>query len=904
MAQQHTLLDKLKSPRLSVKVLVRARLYAQLDQSLASDVTIVVAPAGYGKSVLLSGWAAQRDQPTIWLSLDAHDNDLPTLVRDLALAIETLYPAGCRATLSLANALHTPTLTQLADSLLAEIGDLPGTLALVLDDYHVVRNPQANALITNLVDHLPQHLHLVIGTRSEPVLPLSRWRLGGHLSELRASDLRFDPVEAGELLSLFLNVEVPSSVSAAITARTEGWAAGLRLAALALEGRLDFSELPPDWLGHNRHIVDYLMDEVFSAQAPALQELLLKSSILDWMSEPLISTVVGAGSSDGQVATLSQLLAAGLFVNLVNENAGIYRYHELFRELLRQRLASRYAAQEIATLHRTASSWFAANGLIEEAMRQAFAAGDPMSAAHVVEEQIHTLMDSEEKARLEFLLDLLPPDLVAERAPLLIARSWCVHFESRYAAYSPLLAKAEELLQQPGAFPPADERAWRGHIAALRGEMLFWQGNCLEALAQETEAVAAIPATHYLARGNALLFAGLSQHATGHTAAATQYFRENLAPAYSQSKATNMRLLLGLCTIYLDSLNVEQLRLTAEMMLRQANAGELAISRAWGHLFLGRASYEWNDLKTAQFHFLAGASLRPAANAVSSHDCLTGLALTYAAQGLWQRADETADTLVSFDSDPPAFELLMQAHSLRARLALAFGNLDRARRWLLGSELAPHLAPTPLGETAVVTRGCVLLALQTREGAQQALDLAQKLRQDASSISSTLRIIKAMVLEALALDALDDEQRALATLQHTLELAQPGGLLRTFVDFGPALRELLSQLSQSGFVTRQGTADYLVRLLAAFPVAPRALPKRRSASLRSDLREPLTRREVEVLELLALRLTNQEIADTLVISPFTVRRHLENISGKFGVHGRRAVVERARRLELIASPSA
>ena len=275
------------------------------------------------------------------------------------------------------------------------------------------------------------------------------------------------------------------------------------------------------------------------------------------------------------------------------------------------------------------------------------------------------------------MLDLLPPDLVAERAPLLIARSWSVHFESRYAAYSPLLIKAEELLQQPGAFPPDEERAWRGHIAALRGELLFWQGKGLEALEQETEAVAAIPATHYLARGNALLFAGLSQHATGHTAAATQYFRESLAPAYSQSKATNMRLLLGLCTIYLDSLNVEQLRLTAEMMLRQANAGELSISRAWGHLFLGRASYEWNDLETAQFHFLAGASLRQAANAVSSHDCLTGLALIYAAQGLWQRADETADTLVSFDSDPPAFELLMQAHSLRARLALASGNLDQ-----------------------------------------------------------------------------------------------------------------------------------------------------------------------------------------------------------------------------------
>jgi LuxR family transcriptional regulator, maltose regulon positive regulatory protein len=904
MADHFTMLDKFKSPRVSVKILARERLIAQLN--LARDVTVVVAPAGFGKSVLLTSWAAQCSRPTAWLALDATDNDMPTFVRDLALAIETQYPDGCRATLSLANALHPPSWVQLADSLLMEIGDLPEPMILVLDDFHRLNTPHAGALIAKLVDNSSPRLRLVISSRSEPLLPLARWRLAGCLGELRSGAIRFYPAEARELLSLFLNAEVPPKVGEAIAARTEGWAAGLRLAALSLEGRHDLNDLPEDWLGRNRHIIDYLMDEVFSSQVSVVQEFLLKSSILDWMSEPMVATMMGAGTgrSSGDVFSLPQLVAAGLFVDLIDEGQGIYRYHELFRDLLRQRLASSSTAEEIAALHRKVSKWFADKGLFEDAVHHALAAGDTLGAARVVEENMHALLDREDKTRLQFLLDLLPSDLATARAPLMIARAWIMHFESRYPAYAPLLTQADEQLQQPDAFAAKEGRAWRGHIAALRGEMLFWQGKGLEALKQETEAVAAIPSSHHLARGNAILFAGLSQHVIGHTAAAIEYFRESLAPAYSQSIPMNMRSFLGLCTIYIDSLNVEQLRLTAEMMLRQASAGGLAISRAWAHLFLGRASYEWNDLETAQFHFLAGASLRQSANAVSSHDCLTGLALTYAAQGLTQRADESAEILINFDSDPPAFELLMQAHSLRARLALAAGSLDSAKRWLLGSELPRHLAPTPLAETAVVTRGRVLLALKTHEGAQQALELAQRLRQAAMSISSTLRIVQALVMQALALERLDDEQSALDVLQEAIALAEPGGLLRTFVDFGPALGGLLARLSKSGVVTQQGTASYLVRLLAAFPAAPDESPTRQSTSLRSDLSEPLTRREVEVLELLALRLTNQEIADTLVISPFTVRRHLENISDKIGVRGRRALVERARRLELIASPSA
>lgn len=904
IAHPNTLLGKLRSPRVNVKALSRARLFKQLDNSMAHDLTLVVAPAGFGKTMLLTTWVAQGKLPTAWLSLDASNHDFSTFVRDLAQSIEVLYSDACRATLSLVNALRATNSAQLTNSLLAEIGDLPGKLILVLDDYHVVKNPLADALILSVIDNHSQHLHLVISSRTEPPLPLARWRLAGRLNEIRIGDIRFDMSEARALLTLFLQVDVPATISDAIVARTDGWAAGLRLAALSLEGQLDLSELSGDWLGHNRFIMDYLMDEVFAYQTPAVQALLLKSSILEWMSEPLLTAILGANPDSSDEASLSQLLASGLFVEAVNRSEGMYRYHDLFRELLRQRLAARYTARDIAALHSAASTWFTTQGLLEDAVRHALAAGEPLAAVHAVEANIHPLLNREEKRRLELLLDMLPPGLTEERAPLLIARAWIMHFESRYGAYAPLLAKAEQLLLRPGQVPVEEAPAWCGNIAALRGQLLFWQSRCGEALEQASEAIRTIPATQELARGNALLFAGLSQHATGQGAAAIQFFRDNLGSTHGQSAKWNMRVLLGLCSAYLDSGNIEQLQQTASIMLRQATAANLSISRAWAHLFMGRASYEWNDLDTAQYHFLAGAALRKAANAVSAHDCLSGLALIDAAQGHWQRANETAAILVEFDSDPPAFALLKHAYSLRARLALDSGNLDSALPWMLSNEMERQLVPTPLCEASIVTHGRVLLALKSREGAQQAFDLGSQLQQNAMAIASPLRLVQALIIQALALDALDERRRALEVLNNAVGMAYSGGLVRTFVDFGATLGDLLSQLPKSGLVTHQGTASYLLRLLAGFPVAPAASAARNAPLPRDGMLEALTRREFEVLELLARRLTDREIADILVISPFTVRRHVENLSDKLGAHGRRALVERARSLELLAPPSA
>jgi LuxR family maltose regulon positive regulatory protein len=272
------------------------------------------------------------------------------------------------------------------------------------------------------------------------------------------------------------------------------------------------------------------------------------------------------------------------------------------------------------------------------------------------------------------------------------------------------------------------------------------------------------------------------------------------------------------------------------------------------------------------------------------------------ALGRWERAAATAATLVEFDSDPLALERVVHAHALRARLALLRGDLDSAQRWLLGSDLDPFpLVPLPLLEVAAVTRIQVLLTLGTRAGALQALELARQLQRDAASISSTLRLAQALVLQALALDALKDERQALGALKQAIELAQPGRLIRLFIDFGPALGGLLQRLLKSGGVTRQDTADYAAQLLNAFPVTPGALPVRLQSGTGDRLIEPLTEREVQVLELLALRLTDREIADTLVISPYTVRRHFDNISQKLGARGRRALVERALSLELIPS---
>jgi LuxR family transcriptional regulator, maltose regulon positive regulatory protein len=905
----HSILyTKLNRPRSSVKPLARARLYQQVDKSLEGNVTTIVAPAGFGKTVLLASWMAQHRSPTAWLSLDANDNQLLTFVRYLALAIEALFPNGCRETRSLVEALFPPTLEQLTDCLLAEIGDLPEPAVLILDDYQVVENPHIHALVTSLIDHLARHLHLIIAARSEPLLPLSRWRLNGTLTEIRAHDIRFELNEARELLNLLLGTEVPANVCTTLATRTEGWAAGLRLTALSLKDRSDLSAISFDALGRRRYIRDYLMDEVFARQAPAIQDLLLKSSPLDWMSDPLVAALTGATAAAPAAASLAQLFEAGLFVELIDEQEGIYRYHEFFRDFLRHRLAAQTTPQAIAVLHHEASGWLFGNGYFEEAVRHMLTAGDELAAALTVERQLHALLNRESKTRLASLLSLLPAKLIEERAPLLIARAWIMHFESRPRAIPPFLQQAEQLLQTAGSVAEEEAQVWRGDIAALQSQPLFWQSNDQEALNRATQALADIPPTNYFARGLALFFAGLSQHTTGNTVAAKQFLRENLAQGTAASAAMNLRLLVGLCVIQLDSLNQAELQSAAESLLRQAEACDLVISKAWGHLFLGKASYEANDLETAQFHFLSGAALRHIANGTCSHECLSSLALTYAAQGQWERAAETAATLVKFDSDPLALERIAHAHALQAHLALLRGDRAGAQRWLDGSDAdAFSMIPFPLLEIAPVTRIRVLLASETYKGRLQAFELAQQLQQQAVAINSTLRAVQALVLQALVLDALQDERQALGVLKEVIELAQPGRSIRLFVDFGPALGSLLQRLLESDLSTRWEAADYAARLLAAFSITPGALPvhQRLAAGDRlierliEPLIEPLTEREMQVLELLARRLTDREIADTLVISPFTVRRHLDNISQKLGARGRRALVEHARRLELI-----
>jgi LuxR family transcriptional regulator, maltose regulon positive regulatory protein len=894
------LYGKLNRPRSGVNPLARARLYEQVNTSLEGNVTTIVAPAGFGKTVLLASWMAQHPSPTAWLSLDANDNQLLTFVRYLALALEALFPNGCRETRSLVGGLFPPSLEQLTDCLLSEIGDLPESAVLILDDYQVIENPQIHALITNLIDHLARHLHLIIASRSEPLLPLSRWRLNGTLIEIRANDMRFDLGESRELLNLLLDVEVPVSVCTTLATRTEGWAAGLRLSALSLKDRSDLSVLAFDALGRSRYIRDYLMDEVFARQAPAIQELLLKSSLLDWMSDPLMAALTGAKADAPDAAPLAQLFEAGLFVELIDEREGIYRYHEFFRDFLRHRLAVQTTPQVIATLHREASCWLLGNGYFEEAVRHALASGDQLTAARMVEGQINVLLNRESKTRLEALLNLLPAQLIEERAPLLIARAWIAHFESRPRAIPPFLQQAEQLLQQVGSVPEEEAQAWRGDIAALQSQTLFWQSQDQAALDRATQALADIPPANHFARAIALTFAGLSQHTTGKTAAAKRFLRENLAQGTAASAAMNLRVLIALCIIQLDLQNREELQLTAESLLRQAEASDFLISKAWGHLFLGKASYDANDLEAAQFHFLAGAALRYIGNGTCIHECFVGLVLTYAALEQWERAAEMAATLVKFDSDPLSLERIGHAYSLQARLALMRGDVDTAQRWFHGSD-APlfPIIPFPVHEVSTVTRIRVLLTTEMPDGARQALVLAQQLQQEAAAINSTLRLIEALVLQALALDALKDDRQALSTLKEAIELAHPGRSTRLLIDFGPALGSLLQRLLKSGMITRRDVADYAAKLLEAFPLTADVSPVHQHAETDDQLVEPLTERETEVLELLALRLTDREIADTLVISPFTVRRHLDNISQKFGARGRRALVEHARRLDLI-----
>jgi LuxR family maltose regulon positive regulatory protein len=901
---------KLYRPRSSSDFIPRARLLERLNAGFGGKVTLVCAPAGFGKTTLLVEWLEAIARPTTWLSLDEHDNWLPVFVHALTAALQSVFPDAFQATASLLKAPQFPLPGEVVTLLINDLADVPLDMILVLDDYHLIRNSEVHSLLDLLIEHLPSQLHLVLATRSDPPLPLARWRAQGHLNELRGADLRFTLAETEAFLTSALGSVAAHETAEALEELTEGWIALLRLAVLSLRSTADrmvFIERLRS--SSDQYVSSYLLEEILAQQAPFVQELLVRTSMLEPFCVELCVALMGRDATHQQVQdTLYRLERTNLFLVPLDERQGWYRFHHLFKGLLQQRLQAHSSQQKLAKLHRRASAWFAEQGLVEEALEQALVAGDAAYAARLVEAQFLQAFEQEQWVQLERWLCLLPEEQVQSSPLLLFAKVWIVQARGQLTELQPLLRTAEQLVATAdiGARDLDDpqSRISRALTAIGWSHFQYFTGQAQASLERARSALEWLPPAEEHLTCQAMMHLALSNQVTGQEDLALAQLQQALR-AQSTHHSSTARLLLAQALVYLAAGKLPQVEHTARHLLQIAQQANMALSQYWAHWLLGIVHYEWNKLDAAVYHFSAVIANQHFAHFWVVQDAMCGLAFTYQAQGLGTRAQGTARALLELVQGQHNMRELMTAYAFCGQLALLQDEVEQASQWL---ELAGK--PEVLGlmlflEVPLITTAWTLLAQGDEASVAQGQTLLSQLLQHVEAMHSTRKTIQVLALQAWAYDLQGRETEALQVLESALALGHPGSFIRTFADV-PRLSRVLQELRKRR-KARQAVDSkldaYLQRILAAMsPIAAQAGSK--EELMRQEGLEPLTERELQILRLLDRDLTNKEIARELVVTPGTVKVHTINVYRKLSVNNRRAAVILAKTLGLLAADQA
>ena len=898
---------KLHAPGARPGFVSRSRLTERLDEALGRGLVLVCAPAGYGKTALLAGWARHRERPVAWLSLDAGDNDPARFWRHALAALDGACPGLGERVGPLLGPPPPPSFEGLVTALINELAVRPAAdeVPLVLDDYHLVGSEPVHASLGFLLEHLPSGLHPVLASRADPPLALARLRARGQLTELRDAELRFTAGEAADVLRETSGAELPDAAVTALVTRTEGWAAGLQLAALSLRGQADVAEFVAAFTGSHRYVLDYLAEEVLERQSEQMRDFLLETAVLDRLSGPLCDAVTGRGGSQ---ALLEQVERAGLFLMPLDEVRGWWRYHQLFADLLRARLQEQPG--RAAGLHRKAAAWYQGHGLADDAIRHAVAAGEMTWAARLIEQHFDVVFYLRgEGATVQRWLSALPADLVWSRPRLLLAQATLANADGRVEAVEPVLDAAERAAagaaEEP--FEPTVGRASsmlvnvpalialdRSHLAQLRGDTEGTAAFASRALAESGE-------SEWLLTSIAQGFLAVAEWHRGRLAEAERA----LASSIVRWRAADQPTVTAWGGYQLGQVQRAQGRLdSAVEAYRQAlettaPPGQLPLPAAGpAYVGLGEVAYQRGDLNAALRHVTEGITLcRQFAYTPPLAAGLVTLAWIRQATGDPAGALDAIGEAVQASPGPAG--PLNPVPAQQSRLHLAQGDLARAARWTeergLGAGDQPGYAREP--EYLVLAR--VLLA-QGRPG--QALALLDRLYAAAVTQDRTGSVIEAGALRALALAAMGEDADAVAGLAGALTLACPQGYIRVFADEGAPMAALLARLiaaQRAGHVAEIPLAC-LARLQRAFNAAhPTPDPRSGATVAVPGIVESLTCRELEVLGMLAAGQSNQAIASQLVVTLDTVKKHVSHVLGKLGAANRTEAVSRARRLDLI-----
>jgi LuxR family maltose regulon positive regulatory protein len=928
------LTTKLYIPPVRPGLVSRPRLIERLNAGLRSGrkLTLISAPAGFGKTTLLSEWVGQildigdwrldsgetspspisnLQSQVSWVSLDKGDNDL---VRFLAYFVAALQISNIQSpnigarVLSAFQAPQPPPVESVLTALINEMAAvLPGDClsVLVLDDYHVITAQLIHSALTFLLDHLPPQMHLVIATRVDPPLPIARLRGRGQLTELRQNDLRFTPNEVTEFLDRAMGIKLTADDVAALTSRTEGWIAGLQMAAVSMQEREDTTGFVRAFTGSNRYILDYLIEEVLQHQPEGLRTFLLQTAILDRLTGPLCDAVVGEIGDWRSQAILEYLESSNLFIVPLDSERRWYRYHHLFADLLRKRLRQAHP-DLVPALHGRASLWYEQNGLVAAAIDHALAAKDFYRAAHLIDALAETLWGRGEQTTLSTWLAALPDELVTSRPHLCACHAMVLLMAGQPDAAERRLQGAERLLGSTTAEAAVEQR---GMVAAVRALSAYFRGDGPAIIRFSRRALEMLPEGNAMWRGGAAVNLGDAYRWSGDLAAASRAYAEAMKAGQTTGN-TFLVMLVGIKQAFVQ-MHQGRLQRALEICRQQLElldksgladtpmaAGVYAV---WGNILC-----EWNDLDKASSYVQKACELCARGHSVG----LLGLSYLTLLRILCARRDVAgaAETLYKLErlareSNVPVW-ISSGAVAWRAWLWVTQGKLDAAAQLLRERGLSVDGDVIYPREAERLSLARLLIAQGKFEEATRSLERSF---QEAEAGEQVPWVITTSNLRALALHAQGDVEPALASLERALSLAEPEGYVRAFLDEGPAMAELLSkflEVQRKGrrAVSRGTAPGYVSRLLAAFDVSEHRTGPRGKTS--SDTRaqpliDPLSERELEVLHLLARGLSNPEIAQELVVARSTVRSHVKSIYSKLSVHKRWDAVQRARDLGLL-----
>jgi LuxR family maltose regulon positive regulatory protein len=878
------LVTKFTIPPVRSVFLHRSHLLEVLEQSRSVPLTLLSAGAGFGKTTLLSAWARESAGQVAWLSLDDQDNDPLRFWTYLGTALQRLAP-HVGATLLQGLQAPQPPLEALLATLLNELLSLREPVTLVLEDYHVIQAPSIHQSLAFLLEHLPPHVHLVIATRSDPPLPLARLRARGELCEIRAEALRFTLEEASAFFHQRGLSFSPEEV-AILTERTEGWIAGLQLAALSLEHQEDVHRFVLAFRGSQAFVFDYLAEEVLSRQSPRVQEFLLKTSILTRLNGSLANAVTER--EDGKTL-LEQVRRANLFLIPLDQERRWYRYHQLFADVLRVRLEETYP-DLVPALYQRTIAWYMQQDLVDEAIGYALAGKLSEEAADLIEQRIQAMGSYREMVAVWHWVKALPDQVAYRRPRLCMMAAWSLLLSGQGERVHPYL---EAVLAAVEASTEAPfKREMLGHVTALQAVQARYRGDSSAAIALSLRALEYLAEGYVFTRSVLYMNLGYVYLLSGEIDEAGYTFDQALEEARVNG---NFSLILTIRCNQAKLLAAQgQLRLAAAtyqqvLEVSTESRGRGLPEEASAYLGLGEIRREWNALTPALETLTRGLELADLIGEVGTLS--TGymtLARVKYAQGETDQAFEVleeASRRLHMHSSSSA-----QLGACRVRLWIAQREMTRAAAWGQTCGLTPEDQPSYQREWEYLTLVRLLL-LQHR--ADETISLLRRELRIAEKGKRTGSMIEILMLQALAHQALGQTQQALFQLTQALQLAQAHGYARLFLDEGPAMAALLQQAG-----ARQVVPEYVRALLAQFPdtVAPPAVQERTGLPL---LLEPLSEREREVLRLVAAGLSNQETAAQLAITAGAVKKHLSNIYGKLGVSSRTQALARARELDLL-----